>query len=148
MHPLGRVMRPTVPAGHDRVHVRSTGSTNRLATTPDDPEALEVVLPLAAEELVVSRQTRHTTVRVSTTTVERKQHVDVPLTHRRIEVEHVSINQVVASIPPTREVDGATIVPVVEEVVVVERRLVLKEGIRIREVIVEYRHTEDVVLRT
>ncbi len=107
----------------------------------------DVVVPLAAEEVVVSRQTRQTTVRVSTRTVERAEHVDVPLTHRRVEIERVSINQVVAAMPVTREVDGVTIVPVVEEVVVVERRLVLKEEIHIRPVIVEDRHMEDVVLR-
>ena len=128
-----------------------TPSIIDTGSKPGAPEATdgreEVVLPLAAERIVVTRGTREATVRVSTSTIEREQHVDVPLAHRRVDVEHVPIGRVVDVVPPVREVDGVTIIPVVEEVVVIERRLVLKEEIHVRQVTVHERHVEDVVLR-
>ena len=134
------------------------GSPPKPASPAYDPETRlperaaneheEVVLTLAAEEIIVGRQAHRTTSRVSTTTVERSQHIEVPLRHRRVEIKRVPINRTIASVPPTREIDGVTILPVVEEVVVVERQLVLKEEIHVRQVIVEDQHTEDVVFRT
>jgi stress response protein YsnF len=50
--------------------------------------------------------------------------------------------------PPIREEGDTTVMPVVEEVVVVERRLVLKEEIRIRRVRTTEHHRENVVVRT
>ena len=49
---------------------------------------------------------------------------------------------------PTISQEGdTTIIPVVEEIVVVERRLVLKEEVRIRRVSTKDQHQETVVLR-
>ena len=46
-----------------------------------------------------------------------------------------------------RQEGDTTIIPVVQEIVVVERRLVLKEEVRMRRVITNERHQETVVLR-
>ena len=46
-----------------------------------------------------------------------------------------------------REEGDTTIISVVEEIVVVERRLVLKEEVRLRRVRVTEQHRETVVLR-
>lgn len=100
--------------------------------TDTDPDPRTLTLPLLAEALVVARRRMLSTVRVSTVTQERKQHVDEALTHERVEIERVPINRTVDAVPPVRKEGNTTILPVVEEVVMVERRLVLKEEIRMR----------------
>ena len=116
--------------------------------TDTDPDPSTLTLPLYAETLVVARRKTHSTVRVATVTHEREQLVDEALTHERVEVEHVPIGRTVEAVPPIREEGDTTILPVVEEVVVVERRLVLKEEIRIRCLRSTERHQEAVRLRT
>jgi stress response protein YsnF len=50
-------------------------------------------------------------------------------------------------VPPVSHEGDITIIPVVEEIVVVERRLVLKEEVRVRRVSTKEQHQETVVLR-
>ncbi len=114
-----------------------------MTSVPDnEPETL--TLSLLAEQLAVTRRrVEHDLVRVTAVTREREQQVDEALTHERIEVERVPIGRTVDAVPPIREEGDTTIMPVVEEVVVIERRLVLKEEVRSTE-----HHRETVMLRT
>jgi len=113
-----------------------------------DPDPETIVLPLHAEEVSVTRRVvAGATVRVATVTREHEHIVDEALRHERVEIERVPIGRTVDSVPPVREEGDTTIIPVVEEVVVVERRLVLKEEIRIRRVRGTEHHRESVVLR-
>jgi len=80
-------------------------------------------------------------------TREREEMVDVPLTQERVEVERVAIDKEVDSIPPRRQEGDTVIVPVVEEVVVVRRKLVLKEEIHLKLVRSTEQHRESVTLR-
>jgi stress response protein YsnF len=84
---------------------------------------------------------------VSTVVREQEQLVDEELTHERVEVERVPIRRPVDVAPPVREEGDITIIPVVEEIVVVERRLILKEDVWIRRVFVSERHRETVMVR-
>ena len=120
-----------------------------LETQADAVRAGEVItIPVLAERLMITkRRVEGATVRVATTTREREQLIDEELTHERYEVERVPIGRVVEAAPPVREENGATVLSVVEEVVVVERRLVLKEEVHIRRVRTTERHRETVVLR-
>ena len=97
--------------------------------------------------MVTKRRVEGATVRVATTTREREQLIDEELTHERYEVERVPVGRVVETAPPVREENGATVLSVVEEVVVVERRLMLKEEVHIRRVRTTERHRETVGLR-
>jgi stress response protein YsnF len=65
----------------------------------------------------------------------------------RVEVERVLIERPVAAVRPTREEGDTTILSVVEEIIVIERRLILKEEVHIRRVHVAERHQETVVVR-
>ena len=113
-----------------------------------DPEADNLILPLLAEDVSVTRaQVDGDTVRVTTVTREQQRPVDEVLTHERVEIERVPIGRVVESVPPVREEGDTTIMSVVEEVVVVERRLILKEEVRIRRVRVTENHRETVMVR-
>ena len=103
---------------------------------------------LHAEEISVSRrQTDGDTYRVSTVTRERERPVDEELHHQRVEVRRVAINQPIDAIPPVREEGDTTIMSVVEEVVVTERRLMLKEEVHITRVRVTEHHQETVIIR-
>jgi uncharacterized protein (TIGR02271 family) len=111
-------------------------------------ESTDLVLPLLVEETAISRRRVETAVvRVATVTETRDQVVTEPLAHERIEVEHVPVGRFVGSAPPVREDGDVTIMPVMEEVMVVERRLFLKEEVHVRRVRITGRHTETVQLR-
>lgn len=105
-------------------------------------------VPVAREELVVRRE-QHSgpTTRVDVVTHEREAVVDEPVTRTRVEIERVPVDRLVDAAPETRREDDVLVVPVVEETLVVERRLRLKEEVRIRHVSEETRHRETVTLR-
>ena len=86
-------------------------------------------------------------VRVATQTRSREQQVDAELVRERVEIERIPLGHVVDAVPPVREEGDVTIMPVVEEVLVVERRLILKEEVRIRRVRSTEQHHETVTLR-
>jgi stress response protein YsnF len=101
----------------------------------------EQVIPLAEEVLRLGKRTVETgRIRVSVTTETAEEMVRHTLRTRRAEVERVAFGHEVQDVPQTREEDGVLIIPVVEEILVVEKRLVLKEEVRLRFV-----DTEDTV---
>ncbi len=119
-----------------------------MSSAPGAESKDKAHLELEAEELVVTkRPVTGATVRVSTVTRSVEHQVDEALAHEQVEVERVAIGRIVESVPEVREEDGVTIIPVVEEVIVVERRLILKEEVRITRRRVEARHVQAVVLR-
>jgi uncharacterized protein (TIGR02271 family) len=108
----------------------------------------EAKVQLAAEELSVTKEKQVTgRVRVSTVTREHEELVDEDLLRERVEIETVPVGRQINTMPVVREEGDTTVIPVVEEVVVVERRLMLKEEIRIRRVRTTERHQERVTLR-
>ena len=107
----------------------------------------EGVLRLHAEEVSVARRTVEGRVQVHVHTVTREHAVDEALAHERVEVERVAIGRPVDAIPPDRQEGDTTVISVVEEVVVIQRQLVLREEVRLRRVRVTERHRETVSLR-
>jgi uncharacterized protein (TIGR02271 family) len=113
---------------------------------PDDIR--DTMIPLYEEDLSVSkRQVVTGRVRVETVTREHEQLVDAQLARERVEVERVAIGTPIDAIPAVRREGDTTIIPIVEEVLVVERRLVLKEEIHIHRVRTTEQHQERVTLR-
>jgi stress response protein YsnF len=76
--------------------------------------------------------------------------VDQVLADEHVDVERIKKNQVVSSEDPPsiRQEGDTTIVPVLEEVLVVERRLVIKEEIRITRRRAERREQRSVELKS
>jgi uncharacterized protein (TIGR02271 family) len=106
------------------------------------------VIPLLREELEVTKETRETgRVRVRTVTKEYEELIDEMLARDEVQVEKVIINQQIDAIPPVREEGDTIVVPVVEEILVVERRLMLKEEIIVRRMHRTERYQEKVKLR-
>jgi hypothetical protein len=93
------------------------------------------VMPLHAEQVTVSKRVRKTQVRVARTTRTRDALIEEDLAHHQVLVERVAIGRVVDAVPEVRQV------------VVVERRLVLKEELHMRQVRTTERHVETVTLR-
>ena len=112
------------------------------------PPPGEPYIPLHAEDLTVSKLlVAGDIVRVRTVTGEHATFVDETLNHERVQIERVPIGRQVEAIPPVRQEGDTTILSVVEETLVIERRLILKEEIHIRRLHVAERHQEAVVLR-
>ena len=113
-----------------------------------DDQTPETLIPLAAEEVAVSKRAVETgRVQVARVTHEREQLIDEMLAHETAEISRVRVGQQVEAIPAVREEDGVIIIPIVEEVLVVERRLFVKEEVRIRRVRTMEKHQESVTLR-
>lgn len=107
-----------------------------------------VVIPIAEEHLEVQkRQVRSGGVRVTKTVEEREEQVDEAGFREEVDVERVPINEIIDE-PVAPRVEGDTlIVPLLEEVLVVEKRLVLKEEVRITRRRIDMPRQETVTLR-
>ena len=115
----------------------------------DEKDPLDqVVIPLHAEEVSIGKRQLVTgRVKVSTVTHSREELVEQLLRKERVEVERVPVGQIVQEVPQVREEGDLIIIPVVEETVFIERRLVLKEEVRIRRIHETQNHQECVILR-
>ncbi len=117
---------------------------------PMEKEFIETqAIPVLAEELDISKRQVETGrgVRVHKTVTEREQTVDRPLLLEHVEVTRVPLGKVVDTAPPIRYVGDTTIIPVLEEQLVMEKRLVLKEEIHIRKSQTTVRDPQRVILR-
>ena len=115
---------------------------------PPSAQPAETVIPLLAEEVTVAKQTVETgRVQVARITHEREQLIDELLAHQTVEIERVAIGQHVDAMPTIREEGDTIVIPIVEEVLVIERRLLLKEEVRVQRVRSMERHQESVTLR-
>lgn len=115
-----------------------------MASPPETGE--KIVLPLHTEDVSVKRRTVKRDVRVRVQSTSHEQLVDEPLTHEKVEIERIAINRPIDVVPPVREEGDLTIISVVEEILVVERRLMLKEEIHLRRVRTTIRHRETITL--
>jgi uncharacterized protein (TIGR02271 family) len=92
-----------------------------------------IAIPLVEERVTTGkRQVETGRVRVRTVVEEDQQLVCEDLIREQIEVERVPMDVELTEYPEVREEDGFTIIPVVEEVLVVEKKLVLIEEVRLR----------------
>lgn len=104
-------------------------------------------LLLHAEQVTVSKQVRRTLVRAARTTATRDETVAADLHHEQVVVERVAVGRVVDAVPAIRQEGDVTVVPVVEEELVIVRRLVLKEEVHLRRVRSTTTHTQTVTGR-
>jgi stress response protein YsnF len=95
-----------------------------------------VVIPVVEETARIEKRAIETgRVRVGTQTDTVEQVLRETLRGEAVEVTRVPINRTIAegeAAPQIRDEGGVTIIPVLEEVLVVEKRLVLKEEVHIR----------------
>ena len=130
----------SVVIGQDAELTRLSGAASSITTD-------EAVLPLYAEQILVARRKLEQKVQVHLHTISREHPVDELLTHERVEIERVPIGRRIDAVPADRQEGDTTIIPVVEEIVVIHRQLVLKEEVRMRRVRTTEHHRETVSLR-
>ena len=102
----------------------------------------DVTLPVMEEELKIGKrklETGMTRVTKKVGTSERT--ITEPLEKETVEIERVAVNRIIDRPVAERKEGDVTIIPVMEEVLVVEKKLCLKEELRITR-----RH--DVVMHT
>jgi uncharacterized protein (TIGR02271 family) len=104
-----------------------------------------VVVPVVAEHASVEKKSVDLGgVRVTKRAVESVEHLEVPLYRDDVAVERRAVGEVVSQPPEARVEDGVTIVPVVEEVLVVERKYLVREEVRMTRSRTEGRAVADV----
>ena len=105
-------------------------------------------IPLISEELRVEKRTVPTgKVRVKTVVDAFAEVLQETLKTERVETTREEIGKEIDTIPSVRTNGDTTIIPVVEEVLVVEKRLILKEEIHVRRVISDDQVEVPVTLR-
>src|SRR5215212_4511974 len=115
----------------DRGALRRIGARGRSEMPEEEQD--EQVIPLVEETVRVDkRQTVLGKVRVRTEVDSVEQVVRDTLTDDTVEVTRIPINQRVEHVPEIRTENGVTIVPILEERLVVEKQLFLKEELHIR----------------
>jgi stress response protein YsnF len=93
-------------------------------------------IPLTSEEVRVEKRSVVTgRVRVKTVVDSFEQIVKESLKTERLETTRVEIGKEIEAVPLVRTEGDTTIIPVVEEVLIVEKRLFLKEELHVRRVI-------------
>ena len=102
-------------------------------TDRTEREADERVVPVVEERVEVgTRVVEGRTVSVTTRPVVEEHSISEPIIRERVTVERVSIGEVTETIPEIREDGDLTVIPVVEERLVVTKQLVLTEEIHLR----------------
>jgi uncharacterized protein (TIGR02271 family) len=111
-------------------------------------ERERIAIPLVEERLRVGTKPVETgRIHVRTVTETREEIAAADLRREEVEIERVPCDRAVDAPPPVREEDGVTIVPVVEERLVVEKKLFVVEEIRLRRTSVVEREEMPVTVR-
>ncbi|MFN2521297.1 MAG: YsnF/AvaK domain-containing protein [Candidatus Limnocylindria bacterium] len=108
--------------------------TRRMDRT-SAPDTTEQRLQLHEEELVPHKEMQEVgTVTIRTEIEERPERFEIEALREEVEIEHLPAGEEVRAREEPREENGAYIVPVYEEQLVVSKRLILKERLRITRV--------------
>ena len=123
--------------------------TNTKAVKTGSPtEGEKMVIPVIAEEITVGKQVVESgKVRISKRVSEREELVDVPLFKEEVRVERVPVNLFVEALPQVRQEGDTMIIPVVEEQIVIQKKLLLVEELRVRKEVVEHHQPQTVNVR-
>lgn len=117
-------------------------------TVEETKDKDQVVVPLHAEEVSVAKRRVVTgQVKVGTVTKESEQLVEELLEHEHVEIERIAIGRQVDKAPSVRQEGDTLIIPILEEIVIVERRLLLKEEVHVRRTREKQPYQERVVIR-
>jgi uncharacterized protein (TIGR02271 family) len=130
-------------------HYRLLLSVEELQQAQVNSESL--VIPVFEEHVNIDRVTRTDRVQITKTVHERVEVVDEPIFSEEVEIERVVINQPLAPTDAAAQVHregDILIIPLLEEVLVVEKRLILKEEVRIRKIQRDTFSPQEVTLRS
>ncbi len=108
----------------------------------------ETVIPVVEEEAhLEKRLVERNRTRITKQVHTEEETIETPLRQERVQVERVPVERIIDS-PVTSHYDGDTLViPVMEEVLIIEKKLFLKEEVRVTKYVGETEHQETVTLR-
>ena len=122
-----------------------------MASDPNSPERFDpqpISVPIVREHLIVDKERIETgRVRIAKQIREELQMVEVPVAREEVNIERVTLHRPIEAVPPVRHEGDTLVIPVVREELVVEKRLVLVEEIRITRRVTEATHSQEVTLR-
>jgi len=128
-----------------RIHPMND-ATGRLTDEVVGEQSL--VLPVIEETVKVqTRELLAGTVEIRKTVHERTEVIDEPLHTQEVEVERVAVNRYVDAPVPVRHEGDTMIIPLLEEVLVVEKRLLLREEVHVKTVRTAVHNPQEVLLR-
>jgi stress response protein YsnF len=106
-------------------------------------------VPVIREEIDVTTRVVDTGrgVRVTRNVTEQPVEISEQLWHEELDVQRVAVDRVVAEAPPSRYEGDVLVVPVTEEILVIEKRFRIKEELRITRVRRQQEYRETVSLR-
>jgi len=108
-----------------------------------------IVLPVIREELDIGKRMVETGgVRIRKVVREREELVEQSLLHEKVHVERVPVNRVLDEPVGVRHQGDTMIIPVLEEVLVLEKRLVLKEELHVTRELVSKIEAQRITLRS
>ena len=103
-----------------------------MASSKKEDMDEKATLTLVQEEAHVDKRSVPTgKVRVHTVLDNVEEIASATLQEEQVDVTRVPVNQPVNEAPTVRTVDGVTIVPVLEEIMVIEKQLILREELHI-----------------
>ena len=78
---------------------------------------------------------------------EENKDIEVPVSHEEVEIKKIAVNKYVTEAPDVRYEGNTTIIPVIKEVAVIEKKLLLVEEIHVIKHVVEKKEEHVVPLR-
>jgi stress response protein YsnF len=113
------------------------------------PLGTDKVIPVMEEQVHVEKRVRDTGItRIRKKIHEKVEVVDEPLSREEVQVDRVPINRFVDKPVPVRQEDGVLVVSILEEVLVTEKKLLLKEELHIRKRVKTVRKPQKITLRS
>ncbi len=112
-------------------------------------EGQSATIPVINEQLVVEKEIVETgRVRITKSVNKNEELVNIPVNHEEVNVERVAVNQIIESPPEAIRYEGDTmIIPVLKEVLVIEKKLLLIEELHITKRSVQTNEEQKVTLR-
>ncbi len=107
----------------------------------------ELVIPVIREQVIVDKKVVETgKVRISKRISEHEELIDVPVMQGEAAIQRVPVNQFVESAPAVRYEGDTMIIPVIQEQVVLQKKLLLVEEIHVTKQMVETHRSQKVTL--
>jgi uncharacterized protein (TIGR02271 family) len=107
-----------------------------------------IVIPVIKEHMTVEKEIIEAAkVHVRTKVTEEETTLNLPITSEQYEVRRVPVDKVYKTAPPVRYEGDTIIVPVIEEIVVVEKRYKVKEEVHLVKHTTETPFMQQVTLR-
>jgi len=123
-------------------------SVEDLMAVHGEANGQEIVIPVVEEVATVQKRAVEAgMVEIHKTVHERTEVIDIPLHSEEVEIERVNVNRIVDEPVQVRHEGDTMIIPLLEEVLVVEKKLVLREEVHVKRVRKEVHESREVTLR-